>query len=73
MTFKIFNRTLSFNFRNGIGVDLEFSRGRAIWVSREFNPTGITGVEAAVFNGVTLLFPFIIICFGLCYTTEEPE
>ena len=70
MTCKIFNRTLSFNFRNGIGVDLEFSQGRAIWVSREFNSTG---VEAAVFNGVTLLFPFIIICFGLCYTTEEPE
>ena len=70
MTCKIFNRTLSFNFRNGIGVDLEFSRGRAIWVSREFNSTG---VEAAVFNGVTLLFPFIIICFGLCYTTEDSE
>ena len=70
MTCKIFNRTLSFNFRNGIGVDLEFSRGRAIWVSREFNSTG---VEAAVFNGVTLLFPFIIICFGLCYTTEDQE
>ena len=70
MTFKIFNRTLSFNFRNGIGVDLEFSQGRAIWVSREVNSTG---VEAAVFNGVTLLFPFIIICFGLCYTTEEPQ
>jgi hypothetical protein len=70
MTCKIFNRTLSFNFRNGIGVDLEFSQGRAIWVSREFNSPGI---EAAVFNGVTLLFPFIIICFGLCYTTEDPE
>lgn len=70
MTFKIFNRTLSFNFRNGIGVDLEFSQGRAIWVSRELNSTG---VEAAVFNGVTLLFPFIIICFGLCYTTEDQE
>lgn len=70
MTFKIFNRTLSFNFRNGIGVDLEFSQGRAIWVSREVNSTG---VEAAVFNGVTLLFPFIIICFGLCYTTEDQE
>jgi len=70
MTFKIFNRTLGFNFRNGVGIDLEFSQGKAIWVSREANTSE---VEAAIFNGVTLLFPFITISFGLCYTTEEPQ
>jgi hypothetical protein len=70
MTFKIFNRTLSFNFRNGVGIDLEFSQGKAIWVSREAKTSE---VEAALFNGVTLLFPFIIVSFGLCYTTEESK
>lgn len=70
MTYKIFNRTLCFNFRNGVGIDLEFIQGKAIWVSREANTSE---VEAAIFNGVTLLFPFITISFGLCYTTEEPQ
>jgi hypothetical protein len=70
MTYKIFNRTLCFNFRNGVGIDLEFIQGKAIWVSREANTSE---VEAAIFNGVTLLFPFITISFGLCYTTEKPQ
>jgi hypothetical protein len=70
MTFKIFNRTLGFHFRNGVGLDLEFSAGRAIWVSREADTSE---VEAALFNGVTLLFPFMIVSFGLCYIKEESE
>lgn len=65
MTFKLFNRLLSFHFRNGCGIDLEFHDGKAIWISKD----GLT-IEAAMFVGTTISLPFFDIAYGKCY---EPE
>jgi len=68
MTFKLFNRTLSFDFRNGCGIDLEFHEGKAVWISHS---TDGDNVEAGVFVGAIVLLPFFSIVFGKCYTQGE--
>ena len=68
MTFKLFNRTLAFDFRNGCGIDLEFHEGKAVWVSHSVDGDD---VEVAVFVGVILLLPFFSTAFGKCYIQNE--
>jgi len=54
---------LTFNFRNGVGLDLEFTDSRPVWISD--NATG--SVVAASFEGTVVLVPFVIIKLGKIY------
>lgn len=63
MTFKLFNRTLAFGFRNGCGIDLEFAEGKAIWISQNYKD-----IQAGAFSGVVVLLPFCSLHFGRCFT-----
>ncbi len=65
MTFKLFNRLLTFHFRNGFGIDLEFHEGKAMWISKD----GLS-IEAAMFVGTTISLPFFDISYGKCYEAE---
>tara|TARA_R100001198_G_C5178601_1_gene176236 strand:+ start:355 stop:573 length:219 start_codon:yes stop_codon:yes gene_type:complete len=64
MTFKLFNKTLAFDFRNGCGIDLEFVDGKAVWISPNRD---MESFEAGVFVGTVILLPFISICYGKCF------
>ena len=66
MTYKLFNKSLHFEFRNGCGIDLEFPSGKAIWITRDGE-----NLESAMFVGVIILLPFFQISFGSCYTEDE--
>ncbi len=68
MTFKLFNRMLTFDFRNGVGIDLEFVDGKAIWISRDQ-----VSIEAASFVGAVILLPFFLIQYGKCYQPEDED
>lgn len=63
-TFGAYN--LSLNLRNGVGLDLEFTTTRAIWVT-------INGgdYEAAQFEGIVLSLPFCVITFGQVFLNGE--
>lgn len=71
MTYKIFNNLFTFDFRNGVGIDLEFVNGRAIWVSRG-KEYGLD-VEAASFVGTVILLPFMQLTFGKAYAPDDEE
>ena len=66
MTYKIFNRSLHFGLRNGVGFDLEFADGKAVWVSKNGGD-----LETAAFVGVVVMLPFTQISFGNCYLDDE--
>ena len=51
---------LSLDLRNGVGLDLEFTDSRPVWISN--SETGDTG--AASFEGTVLMLPFMIITLG---------
>ena len=68
MTVIIFGRTLTFSFRNGCGIDLEFAEARAMWVSKD-----MVNLEVAAFGGVVLSLPFCNIMYGRCFQLEDLE
>ena len=57
---------LSLNLRNGVGLDLEFTDTRAIWVMINEG-----GYEAAQFEGIVLSMPFCVVTLGRIYLAEE--
>ena len=57
---------LTFNIRNGVGLDLEFTDSRAMWAS--LSDTG--KLTAVSFKGVVVMVPFLIITFGQIWTEE---
>ena len=57
---------LSLNLRNGIGLDLEFTDTRAIWVMVDDGD-----YEAAQFEGIVLSMPFCVVTFGQVYLQGE--
>lgn len=59
---------LAFNFRNGIGFDIEACSSRPIWINRPDESCGF-----ACFNGLALLLPFTIITLGEVSELEEFE
>lgn len=59
---------LTFDFRNGVGIDLEFVDGKAIWISRDN-----MGIEAASFVGAVIQLPFLLIQYGKCYQPEDED
>ena len=46
-----------------MGLDLEFTDTRAVWVCGD----DIDGFEAAQFEGIVLCVPFLVLTFGQVY------
>jgi|TARA_X000001382_G_C3115443_1_gene161372 hypothetical protein len=67
MTIKLFGYHLTFNFRSGVGFDIEFCDSRPIWVTGE----QFFGLTALAFMGVVILIPFCMITYGKAYELEE--
>ena len=57
---------LSFNLRNGVGFDLEFTTSRAVWVTN----TETDELTAASFDGTVILLPLLIITFGKIWSED---
>lgn len=68
MTFILFGQALTFEFRNGVGIDLEFTSTKPVWITRDKEGEKI---EIAEFEGMVISLPFIVISYGLCYKTED--
>ena len=66
MTVILFGQALTFEFRNGVGIDLEFTSTKPVWITRDSSE-----FEVAEFEGVVISLPFIVISYGLCYKTED--
>ena len=66
MTFILFGQALTFEFRNGVGIDLEFTNSKPVWITKDN-----VELEIAEFEGVVISLPFIVISYGLCYKTED--
>jgi len=63
-TFGKYN--LSLNVRNGVGLDLEFTESRAVWVTIEGGD-----YEAAQFEGIVLSLPLCVVTFGQIFIEGE--
>ena len=59
MTYHFGKRILNIEFRNGVGLDLEFCDSRPIW-----GQDAEGNAKPMYFEGIALLFPLILICFG---------
>ena len=58
---------LTIELRNGIGLDIEATDSRLVWVMN--NNTG--KLTTMLFNGIILLLPFVIITLGSIYDDYE--
>jgi|TARA_R110000796_G_scaffold46364_2_gene112026 hypothetical protein len=67
MTKTFGNYSLSINLRNGVGLDLEFTDSRAVWVVLD----GADKYDVAQFEGTVLSLPFCVITFGQVYLQED--
>ena len=67
MTMQLFGQSLTIEFRNGVGIDIEFSNSRPVWISRR----GREDLEVAEFEGILISLPLILISFGVCYQEHE--
>ena len=67
MTMQVFGQSLTIEFRNGVGVDIEFSNSRPVWISR----LGSEQLEVAEFEGLLISLPFILISLGVCYQGDD--
>jgi len=57
---------LSINYRLGVGLDFEFADSRAVWVTNSLTEE----INAASFEGVVIMLPFIVITFGKIWTED---
>ena len=58
---------LSINLRNGVGIDLEFSDSRPVWVVLNRSDT----YDVAQFEGMVVSLPFCVITFGQVFLQEN--
>lgn len=63
----IFNRLFTVEFRNGIGIDLEFVDSRPVWVYNSETEEHST----MPYEGLVVLLPFIVITYGRPYKETE--
>lgn len=63
----IFNRLFTIEFRNGIGIDLEFVDSRPVWVYNSETEEHST----MPYEGLVVLLPFIVITYGRPYKETE--
>ena len=64
-TFGKYN--LSINLRNGVGLDLEFTDSRPVWVVLN----GAEHYDVAQFEGTVISLPFCVITFGQVFLQED--
>ena len=67
MNFWFVELLLTIELRNGIGLDIEATDSRLVWVMD--NNTG--KLTTMLFNGIILLLPFVIITLGSIYDDYE--
>ena len=66
---NIFNRLLTVEIRNGVGIDLEFVDSRPVWT---YNSE--TGEHKTMpFEGAVVLLPFLVITYGRPYKEIDYE
>lgn len=63
----LFNRLLTVELRNGVGLDLEFVDSRPVWTYNA--EEGLT--DAMPFEGTIILLPFIVISYGRVYSEVD--
>lgn len=63
----IFNRLFTVEFRNGIGIDLEFVDSRPVWVYNSETDEHST----MPYEGLVVLLPFLVITYGRPYKETE--
>lgn len=63
----IFNRLFTVEFRNGIGIDLEFVDSRPVWVYNSETDEHRT----MPYEGVVLMLPFLVFTYGRPYKETE--
>ena len=69
MSWVIWGKHLSIEWRSGTGIDIEFMDSKAVWTQNSF-----TGeVEAMPFMGWMIRLPCAIISYGNVYTFTEDE
>ena len=59
----ILGRSLTIEYRLGVGFDLEFPDSRPVWVFNSFTDS----IEVMPFQGVILHLPLCLISFGRVY------
>ena len=59
----ILGRSLTIEYRLGVGFDLEFPDSRPVWVFNNFTES----IEVMPFQGVILHLPLCLISFGRVY------
>jgi len=67
MNFWFGELLFTIELRNGIGLDIEATDSRLVWVMN--NNTG--NLTTMLFNGMILLLPFVIITLGSIYDDYE--
>lgn len=69
MSWVIWGKHLSLEWRTGTGIDLEFVDSRPVYTQNS-----LTGeIETMPFQGVIILLPCIIISWGNVYTFDEDD
>jgi hypothetical protein len=58
---------LTFEFRNGTGLDIEFADSRPVWII----DTETGELSAMAFKGIILLLPLIVITYGEVHQEME--
>jgi hypothetical protein len=67
MSWILWGKHLSIEWRTGTGIDIEFVDSRPVYTQNS-----LTGeIETMPFQGVIILLPCIIISWGNVYTIEE--
>jgi hypothetical protein len=66
---SIFNKLLTVELRNGVGIDLEFVDSRPVWTYNQLTEEHST----MPFEGVVVLLPFLVITYGRPYKEIEDE
>jgi len=66
---QIFNRLLTIELRNGVGLDLEFVDSRPVWTYNHLTDEHNT----MPFEGIVVLLPFLVITYGRPYKEIEDE
>lgn len=63
MNINFLGKTLTCEFRNGTGLDIEFCSSRPVWAI----PEGTEEVQCYPFKGTVVLLPFLVITWGYVY------
>ena len=65
MTMFLFGMHLSFNFRNGVGLDIEAATARPIWITDSVNNS-----RFAVLDGIVICLPLCVVTYGVILEEE---